>query len=86
MENTEYCDIKDCINPAKYKVGLELRAHGNHPPAKTTPMVNVCEVHKIVKWDELVNDEGWTKICNNFLARGLAVPLKKYSNVYIELI
>ena len=78
------CDHIGCQNEAKYFAGLKLRVHENHKPAKSSPMVFICEEHKEVKWEDLVNEEGWGKICNNFLARGLAVPLKKYSSIYIE--
>lgn len=78
------CDIIDCPEKAKYNVGLVLRANSEHAPAKTSPMVHVCENHKEVKWRDLVDERGWQKICNNFLAHGLAIPLEQFSNVYIE--
>jgi hypothetical protein len=76
------CDIKACKEKAVYGVGLLLACNAEHTPAMSSIIVRVCEEHKLVKWDELVNDEGWAKICNNFLARGLAIPLKNFSKLY----
>lgn len=78
------CQNINCEKEAVYEFGLSLRVHMGHTPARTSAMVRVCEEHKDIKWEDLVDDKGWNKICNNFLARGYQVPKRKYSEIWKE--
>lgn len=77
------CDVKDCINPPKFKVIVALRVHDKHEPARSSPLIHVCGDHVDVRWDELVTEETWKRFCDNFVAIGRLAPVKKYSRLEI---
>lgn len=78
------CQRVNCDNEATYEVVLELRVHANHTAAISSPLVCICNEHKDIQWDDVVNDAGWEQICRGFTMAGKARPRRKYSNVKVQ--
>lgn len=79
------CNRKGCQNEATSSISVELRVHPDHEPATSTPLVYVCDKHAIeATWNELVSDEWFSKIGDEFEAKGYQRPVKKYCNLSIS--
>ena len=78
------CNKKGCSNEAANAVSIELRVHASHKPAKSTPILYVCDEHANVEWGEAVTEEGFKKIGDSMQAIGRMRPVKKFCNLVIE--
>jgi len=74
--------VKDCKQIATHSVVLEARNHPAHSPA-TAEMVVVCDAHKDLKWEDVIDDKGWKVITSSFVERGYAAPSRKHSRIVI---
>lgn len=77
------CSKKECTNEASNSVSIELRVHPSHEPAKSTPIIYVCDEHANVEWSEVVTDESFQKIGDSMQAIGRMRPVKKFCNLVI---
>jgi hypothetical protein len=80
----ETCDCQGCNNKPTHYVALELRVHPDHKPAVSRPVVFVCAEHaQDVKWEDLVTDEAWQQIAEQFTQAGFRKPDRRYSNLKV---
>lgn len=82
----ELCQHIECTESAQYHVRLALRPFRDAEPAYTEPFLSVCEEHKNVQWEDVVDDRGWDTIRTGFRDAGVPEPMKKFSNVDVRLI
>lgn len=81
------CNVSRCGCKATYEVCLKLVAVPNRGSAESTPIVYLCKKHsKTIKWDDVVNDEGWAKICMNLVMMGYKKPEKALSSLIVRII
>ena len=78
------CNKIDCPNKATHGVRLSLGVHPDHKPAISSYLFFVCEEHKNLQWDEVVDANGWQLIRQNFAQQGLAKPKREYSSLIVE--
>lgn len=78
------CNHNGCKNPAEFNVCFALRVNAKHPPAISTPIVQVCAEHNGVVWADIYSEAGWKQICDGMIASGYAKPVIKHSYLVIE--
>jgi len=80
------CNHKGCDKKAEFNVCFALRVNDKHPPAVSTPIIQVCGEHMDVKWEDIYTPEGWEMICNGMVKMGYARPEIEYSYLEIKTI
>lgn len=75
------CMVTGCSLPAAYSIRLELRARPNTPAATADLSLCVCEQHKDVQWADVMTDDSWDKLGNQFQKLGYARPVRELSSI-----
>jgi hypothetical protein len=76
------CDEVGCLKTARYIPILLLFAPLGDEPAEAQMEMGFCTEHKAdVKVEDLVTDEGWTKLCEMFKLNGILPPARERTEV-----
>ena len=84
------CDQTGCPHEAKWMPVLLIyadKSHGEHPPARATIGLHVCEWHKAtMSLEHFMDDRGWQMVVSNMKKAGYAAPVRERTKLtYIPI-
>lgn len=79
------CSREGCNKEAVGAVSFKIRCQKTGPAADAMSTLFVCQEHvATLKVDDIITDEAWNTICNEFVAGGYVRPRRKLTTVHVS--